>query len=590
MKSTLLLISIGPVQDFIASARKLRDLWFGSYILSELSKTIARVLHENGAELIFPSGMCNLKENSSLNVANKIMAKVLSSEEADRLQKIAKSVWQLHFNKIADNTLNDIQMCFPKLNIKEDLFCNQCKDYGEYYAVWVDYTDVEYNEARNKVEKLLSARKNVRMFSTPTWIGTGIPKNSMDGMRETVIAEKLAEIPGLLKQNEKLDAMGCIKRFYPLGKELRLDKHFDDLADIALVPWLEGISNNDAIRTLLLKFQGTVPIEKNIRRSQRELTRIVQQPLISELYFLDKKNLTEVVSKEKIDSVWNARTDLYHKYIEPQPYSMILVGDGDNMGMMINSITTMNGHQKFTEKLSQFSKDVCKIVEDMGGSMVYAGGDDVMAYLPIHNGVECADKLRLHFYSLMKEIVIENKLTCAIPTFSIGIAIVHYLMPLDQALSLARKAEKIAKKKDGKNALAIIQNKRSGSNITICGKWDAQGDLEGIADRIDKICILYSNPDFILPSRLGYQLNEVLLTSDDKMEFKLIGDKVIPNNATAALVKRVFDGKNDGDEQKKKELIPLLAGRCSVRELADELIVVHQIYKVKSMANRKESK
>ena len=38
----LISIAIGPVQDFIASARRSRDLWFGSWLLSELSKTAAR--------------------------------------------------------------------------------------------------------------------------------------------------------------------------------------------------------------------------------------------------------------------------------------------------------------------------------------------------------------------------------------------------------------------------------------------------------------------------------------------------------------------------------------------------------------------
>ena len=31
-------IAIGPVQEFIASARRSRDMWFGSWLLSELSK------------------------------------------------------------------------------------------------------------------------------------------------------------------------------------------------------------------------------------------------------------------------------------------------------------------------------------------------------------------------------------------------------------------------------------------------------------------------------------------------------------------------------------------------------------------------
>lgn len=40
--SHLIIVHIGPVQDFIATARRSRDLWFGSWLLSELSKAAAR--------------------------------------------------------------------------------------------------------------------------------------------------------------------------------------------------------------------------------------------------------------------------------------------------------------------------------------------------------------------------------------------------------------------------------------------------------------------------------------------------------------------------------------------------------------------
>ncbi len=36
----LFLCSIGPVQEFIATARKSRELWFGSWLLSELSPVV----------------------------------------------------------------------------------------------------------------------------------------------------------------------------------------------------------------------------------------------------------------------------------------------------------------------------------------------------------------------------------------------------------------------------------------------------------------------------------------------------------------------------------------------------------------------
>jgi hypothetical protein len=41
MTQHVLLISLGPVQEFIASARRCRDLWFGSWVLSELAKAAA---------------------------------------------------------------------------------------------------------------------------------------------------------------------------------------------------------------------------------------------------------------------------------------------------------------------------------------------------------------------------------------------------------------------------------------------------------------------------------------------------------------------------------------------------------------------
>ena len=78
--SYLLLISIGPVQDFIASARRTRDLWYGSWLLSELAKTAARTIaQQEGLErLIFPapSTLAELEPETSLNVANKIVAQV----------------------------------------------------------------------------------------------------------------------------------------------------------------------------------------------------------------------------------------------------------------------------------------------------------------------------------------------------------------------------------------------------------------------------------------------------------------------------------------------------------------------------------
>ena len=68
----LLIVSIGPVQDFIAAARKCQDLWFGSFLLSELARAWPR-LHDQQATLIFPGSKLNTDD---LSVANKVVAKL----------------------------------------------------------------------------------------------------------------------------------------------------------------------------------------------------------------------------------------------------------------------------------------------------------------------------------------------------------------------------------------------------------------------------------------------------------------------------------------------------------------------------------
>ena len=55
-KPAFLLFAVGPVQEFIATARKTQDLWAGSYLLSYLSWSAMKVVAEEFGpdSLIFP--------------------------------------------------------------------------------------------------------------------------------------------------------------------------------------------------------------------------------------------------------------------------------------------------------------------------------------------------------------------------------------------------------------------------------------------------------------------------------------------------------------------------------------------------------
>lgn len=100
MKEILLYISIGPVQEFIASARRCQDLWYGSYLLSQLSETCAHAVQKAllkalGQEesdrfsLIFPAELSHQSSIESM-VANKILFS-LPTQLGDQVKEIAQA-------------------------------------------------------------------------------------------------------------------------------------------------------------------------------------------------------------------------------------------------------------------------------------------------------------------------------------------------------------------------------------------------------------------------------------------------------------------------------------------------------------------
>ena len=65
-----------------------------------------------------------------------------------------------------------------------------------------------------------------------------------------------------------------------------------------------------------------------------------------------------------------------------------------------------------------------------------------MAYLPIHKCIDCSNEIRKLFESSMKNIFNELNLSNNnIPTFSIGLAIVHHSYPLSKALELLERGD-----------------------------------------------------------------------------------------------------------------------------------------------------
>ena len=157
---------------------------------------------------------------------------------------------------------------------------------------------------------------------------------------------------------------------------------------------------------------------------------------------------------------------------------------------------------------------VRKIVGKNNGRLIYAGGDDVLALLPVDKALKCAYEIQTEFNKCF-----DGWELLPAKTMSAGIIIVHYLHPLHDALERARKLEKIAKD-SRKNAFFIGFLTKGGQYVVAGAKWkilESEG-LQTIVkllqeDKISKRFVydLLSNaervPEDTIDSYIAYELS-----------------------------------------------------------------------------------
>ena len=155
----VMIVNIGPVQGFIAVARRTCDLWYGSWLLSELSKCAAKTIRQEGGDLIFPAvnatNAADLKPGSKFNVVNRVVA-IVDGEPDTIGAKVRADLERLLRKQWEDVLEHEIH---GKLFTEEDALA-QVLDLVE--CTWAAYpcaTDNDYASAREKLTNcLLRAR------------------------------------------------------------------------------------------------------------------------------------------------------------------------------------------------------------------------------------------------------------------------------------------------------------------------------------------------------------------------------------------------------------------------------------------------
>jgi len=592
MKNYLMMIHIGPVQDFIASARKLRDLWYGSYLLSELSKKVAQELYKKNAGLIFPypeNSEKDLHEESDMNVGNKVLATIQSESPKLFFQDIKTELIKF-WREISKETIKR-----DKEYIDHKLFDIQINEFPEIYGAWVLMEDeIDYNNARKEVESLLAARKCLRNFGQVDLSffndHGGLPKSSLDGVRESILHPDFRLSQGDrkkkgIKKYEELDALGWVKR-YGTDSQDRLP-HFESFSDLAIDPFYRGILKNKSIWDKLNKLHTL--ITENIpndelskidsKYSDAPLKNIGPGILFKSRFNADHATDDSPISQPKIKEITRHLQSIYKKAGgEPLPYASIIIGDGDWMGKSLSNLTEKKDHQRFSEALNKFAKGTKEVVDVKNkGRLIYSGGDDVLAFAPLDTTFQCAADLQKLFVETMTPVFPNN----GSPTFSIGIAIVHHIQPMGFSIEMARSAERMAKD-NGRNSLAVILAKRSGNPVEICQSWNSK-----FVERLDEWITCHRED--LLPDKFAYELKRLSKILGDELTFKDELPHSMQDYEFLRILnrKKAHGGKNELDTQEINKIIAAASSLNSLNDLANELIITKIVAQSQDQAEGK---
>lgn len=532
MNDYLILISLGPVQDFIAQARRTRDLWFGSHILSELSRAVAKSMAEDRAKLVFPAldidneidneelqpclGLLREKteqsaKKSPLNIANKILATLPKetgldpSIVAEKAREAARGRWKKFSDDAKEKAEENegINLLAPDIDSAWD---EQIDSLIEFFAVWSSSPigEEEYAKTLEMLNGELLGRKTLREFSPWIHQREGVPKSSLDGARETVMAdpknmdererslfEKKKQIYRITS-GEHLDAVGLVKR---IGGE---PEQFVPLGNVALASWIEKAEEVVSEETLKeLVEECTKKNLGNVHRPDIPWTKKFTSD--AQVFLPDRwPALLNIEAKIPEWQSWgkkHVRDTILNKMKTPNPYVACLAADGDQMGQVFKKLKHVDSHRRVSKAMADFAVKVRTIVEhENRGLLIYSGGDDVLAFMCLTDALKCADTLRTEFKTQMDTVLsdiekdIDEKLPR--PTLSVGIGVGHLLVNMRYLLDLGREAEKIAKgskltdKKKNRNALCVLVDKRSGGRSEWRSRWDDWDNDKGPANRL----------------------------------------------------------------------------------------------------------
>jgi CRISPR-associated protein Cmr2 len=566
MTQYLFLFTIVPVQSFIAQARKTQDLYAGSFLLSHLIDIAITTLKKKKVECepIFPAKKIKSKPNRFIA---EIGAE--NSEKIEEIGKYVEGVVRSDFKNIAEKVQE-------KLNLSKPMyFDEQVRTHLQVNWVALPLEERNYTDTYKELERYLGAIKNVRKFQ----------QLEETGRKCSLCGERNVKVYRLTDEERKKSGLevrqdGLLRKLYVKREEVAFfepQKESDNLKvqkgeGLCAVCFIKRFADKYFENVYVKNYPSTAEIalmdslSKLDSKLLNEYKKTFSDNFDAELYYKD--NLTERYFKknnypsEKLEDTKAKFMEIHKiaKGLKLCKYYAILMLDGDSMGRWISGkflrdkTQLLEFHEKLTDNLGSFAKNVEDIIKEPRGKLVYAGGDDVLAFINLNYILPVMKDLRAGFpkFEEFGFEITDNKKSSA----SVGITIAHYKTPLSEVLKWVRKMEKEAKLiNDDKDAFAIAVLKRSGETRKTIFKW--QYDTLSVIEILESLLRALKQKDFsnTFIKNLGIEFRRLM---DEKGKYKnnpLIKTELKRLIGRSCMMTRGPNETKEGFLQRKKRAI-----------------------------------
>ena len=592
--------TLGPVQGFVAQARRTRDLWAGSYLLSYLA---GRAMLAAKAEISFPSvaddplmkaleGEKPGKNDQAAQVGSLPNRFVVEAEDAtagaraveavrDAWQGIAQAVWKEYVKGVASEAT-------------EDIWQRQHRSFWD--CSWVLGDD----------DRLLDQRKNLRVHFPPdepgekctvcgerqeiSGLGLGSAGSRRDMRNWWSAFRKSAGLSTLeLRENERLCAICLTKRLFPkvsrkaIGWEVPTG--FPSVAYMAAVDWIKSVLDQAENASVAGAVQAFVEACNRARvGSSEKETRIrgISERLAGKSDVWGKfVDLDGAVFHE--DAIRNSSygADDKNKLVSAlkdiqkatgrvaSPFYAMLLMDGDSMGRLLGGRSNEE-KKKISAALGAFSRRVPEIVRQHDGRLIYCGGDDVFALLPLARAVDCARACREAYLDAFRK---QASFVGPEGTISGAIVYAHFHVPLTTVVRGShRLLDEVAKEKTGRDALACQVFKPGGIHLTWAMPWKTlliqDEDQQAAITLLEKVLGRFgdrADAEYGFSSKFFYKIRDLFeQLSDEEGELILKREQAEAVLAANFLANREATWPRDWSEARK-----LKEARALVRDLLD---------------------